>query len=502
MKTPATSIDELTGLRARAWVRESTKRQFDRHGPESQRKNMRTFTDRFGLRLDTVEYVTAGSGKTVHRSPQMQRMIGDARLGMFDILIVGYYDRFQRNLRRTLEIVEDELHPNGVAWVMADLRLVSGNPADWDQMIELALEAERYSTKLGGRIRDGKAAKRETLSDEGSGLVPVGFQRAGDNKVIEPDPRTMPVALQAWELAAAGRADQAIADVTGLTLWQVRTIMRSGLYLGRLRDGRPTSFPAPVPADTAERALAHRSTRKRIGNRARTYRVYPLSGSGPAVCDGCRQPVKGDTKSRRDGTKARVYRHRPDGGCGAWHVGEVSAAVIEDQVGQLLRGAAPDDSTKNRLRSVLAAPVVTPDNLGVRRLEARLKALGAEMVATDRTRSRAVITAEIEQVERELEEARLATITKQPPSPIESIAWLNDLGTLWDDTDDEGRRALAVALFDELGITSGERRGSHRITSVKVSEDAEARGLLLALPSRLEVTLVGDTGFEPVTSRM
>ena len=146
--------------------------------------------------------------------------------------------------------------------------------------------------------------------------------------------------------------------------------------------------------------------------------------------------------------------------------------------------------------------MVTPDNLGVRRLEARLKALGAEMVATDRTRSRAVITAEIEQVERELEEARLATITKQPPSPIESIAWLNDLGTLWDDTDDEGRRALAVALFDELGITSGERRGSHRITSVKVSEDAEARGLLLALPSRLEVTLVGDTGFEPVTSRM
>ncbi len=153
---------------------------------------MRTFADRFGLRLDTVEYVTAKSGKIVYLSPQMQQMIADARLGLFDILLVGYYDRFQRNLRRTLEIVEDDLHPNGVAWVMADLRLVSGNPADYDQMVKQALESERYSTKLGGRIPDGKAAKVEALNDEGSGLVSVGFRRVGDDKVIEPDPGRCP----------------------------------------------------------------------------------------------------------------------------------------------------------------------------------------------------------------------------------------------------------------------------------------------------------------------
>jgi hypothetical protein len=104
-------------------------------------------------------------------------------------------------------------------------------------------------------------------------------------------------------------------------------------------------------------------------------------------------------------------------------------------------------------------------------------------------------------VERELESARIAKITKQPTSYTESIAWLNDIGRPWDDTDDEGRRGLAVALFDELRFTGGIRRGTHRITSVKVSEDAEARGLHLALPSRPEV-MVGDTGFEPVTSRM
>jgi hypothetical protein len=78
--------------------------------------------------------------------------------------------------------------------------------------------------------------------------------------------------------------------------------------------------------------------------------------------------------------------------------------------------------------------------------------------------------------------------------PEEALEWLASLGKLWEDTSDLGRRELALATFAKLGARS------RRIVTVETTEDAERRGLALALPQN--VTMVGDTGFEPVTSRM
>ncbi len=87
---------------------------------------------------------------------------------------------------------------------------------------------------------------------------------------------------------------------------------------------------------------------------------------------------------------------------------------------------------------------------------------------------------------------------------------LNDLGRLWRETDDVERRGLAVTIFSRLGTVADSDRSVHdrrrpahaRIVDVEVTDYAERRGLVLALPARLEVVMVGDTGLEPVTSCM
>ena len=95
----------------------------------------------------------------------------------------------------------------------------------------------------------------------------------------------------------------------------------------------------------------------------------------------------------------------------------------------------------------------------------------------------------------------------------EAIAWLEAMGSGETESirrmgqtglyhPDAGRRDLAVATFARLSIVGTGRRASHRIVSVEETEEAERRGLVLALPASIEVTMVGDTGFEPVTSRM
>ena len=68
----------------------------------------------------------------------MTEMLAEARAGAFDMLLAGYSDRWQRNLRRTLELLEDGLHPAGVALVMCDRRILSSDPQDWDELISEA----------------------------------------------------------------------------------------------------------------------------------------------------------------------------------------------------------------------------------------------------------------------------------------------------------------------------------------------------------------------------
>jgi DNA invertase Pin-like site-specific DNA recombinase len=107
----------------------------------------------------------------------MTEMLAEARAGAFDLLLAGYSDRWQRNLRRTLELLEDSLHPAGVALVMCDRRILSSDPRDWDELVAEAAGAERYSRRLSERITDGYAAKFDRHDDPG-GHAALGFRRS------------------------------------------------------------------------------------------------------------------------------------------------------------------------------------------------------------------------------------------------------------------------------------------------------------------------------------
>ena len=498
MRLPA-KVSDLEGLRAAHWGRESTGRQFEKFGPAAQRRQR---LDAIAERrmVDTgIEWQVAHSGRTIGSTSQFADML--ARAGRdYDVLVVGYNSRFARNLRTAVN-ARHQLHEAGAVLFFADERVLSSDENAWESWAREALEAEAYSRRLARSVNAGYAAKIRDLADQGGGLVPVGFRRVGIQKVIEPDPGTMPTAVAVWELAAQGAADATISAATDLSLWTVRGILRSPLYAGRLRDGRPTRFPAPVDGRLIEQAYEYRRSRTRIGNRLRRNRTYPLSGGGPAVCAICERPIKGDTRTRRDGTKLSVYRHA-EGRCPGWPVREVPSALLDGQVADLLRGAAPNRESAARIRAALARPAVGPDRLGMARLEARLRSLSAELMAPEEDRSTEDIVTEMKRIRSERERMAGAPLEAAVVDPERSIEWLSSLATLWAETSDTGRRELAVATFARLGVINTGERGSHRIVSVEATEEAERRGLVLALPASLEVTVVGDTGFEPVTSRM
>jgi hypothetical protein len=251
-----------------------------------------------------------------------------------------------------------------------------------------------------------------------------------------------------------------------------------------------------------EQALAHRRSRTRVGNRLRRNRTYALTGSGPLVCEACGLGVKGDTRGRRNGTKIAVYRHRDGPDCGGWPVREVPIEALEEQVAAPLDGATPNRESTARIRAALWRPSVQPDRLAVARLDARLKALAAELVAPDQRRSSADIVAEIERLRAERGLLASRPAEQNGVDPDDALRWLASLGQLRRETSDEGRRHMAVATRSPASASCRGHQGLTPDVRVEATEEAERRELVLALPASIEVTMVGDTGFEPVTSRM
>lgn len=478
MKLPE-SLDELEGLRAAHWARESTGRQADRFGPEAQREQRDAAVRRYGLQDTGISWMIAHSGKTVGSTVQFADML--ARAGVdYDVLVVGYVSRFARDLRTAVN-ARHALHQAGAALLFADERVLSSDEDAWETWAREAVEAEAYSRRLGKRVREGFAAKRRRFADPGGGLVSLGFRRNNETKLLEADPAGAALVLRAYELAAAGHPDRLIAAELGVTTWQVRTVLRSTLYAGRLADGTPTRVGPLVPEELRQAAAAVRAARTRSGHQHGRHRVYPLTNRGPLACASCGRFLKGAFKTDR---QVAVYRH--DERCDAWRVAETPAALLDAQVEALLRGASPNRETAARVVAALQSNVVPVDRLEVARIDARLRSLALSLVEAQ---DRDVLT-EMEQLRR-----RKAELLSEKPAqasqidPRDALAWLGDLGQLWADTDAESRRELAVALFARLGAVD------RRIVEVEVTPWAERRGLSVALPG--QVTVVGDTGESP-----
>jgi hypothetical protein len=80
--------EDLANRTWAGYLRESTRGQADRYGPELQRAEQRRFAERHGLIPSDREYVDLVSGKDTLRRTDFARMIRDAEAGAFEVLLV------------------------------------------------------------------------------------------------------------------------------------------------------------------------------------------------------------------------------------------------------------------------------------------------------------------------------------------------------------------------------------------------------------------------------
>ena len=490
MKPLPSSIDDIRGLRAARWIRESTRGQFDRYGPASQREQQDRFIERHVLVDTGITYQVAHSGTTVWQSETMARMLAAAKAGDFDLLLIGYSDRWQRNLRRTLELLEDSLHPAGVALVMCDRRLVSSDRHDWDELVAEATGAEKYSRRLSDRITDGYAAKFKELRDPG-GHAPLGFRRSVEPPhALAVDHATIGTAVGLFERYALGTVSTADLETeTGLKSSRVRGILMNPIYNGwvrravgasEIREAAPWRPEPPVSDSLWARVEEVRLVKTRGGGPRKRGRVDLLGGLLECVCG---------RRIRSDGTFADG-RHRKlhpepcsDWGTRARLGDETWEPAVLAQLGTL----ELSDGLIARVVAALgsARPPVTIER---GRIERRLRDLAMEHVAgLVNDADYLARAAELKAARDQLDAGESAGI-----KPARAVEWLRAIGEAMRRADLPVERAeLVHAIYDRI-VVAGPR-----IVSARLTPAATEHGLALALPEK--VVMARPTGFEPAT---
>jgi DNA invertase Pin-like site-specific DNA recombinase len=441
------SLDELGGLRAARWIRESTSGQFDRYGPDAQRELEARSIARLGLVDTGLEYSAAQSGSTVHSGPAMRAMLADAATGAFDVLVVGYVARWQRNLRQTLNLLEEDLHPAGVAVWFADEELLSSNDRHWDQLVDEAKGAESWLRKHRRRVAEGYAAKRATKRDPG-GHAPFGFRR-NEAKLLEADPELAGIVRGIFERAAARATDREIAAAVNLSLYTVRGVVTSPLYVGRLRTGERAHWPPLVEPALWEEVQAVRARRRTRDGRPGRRRPYALT---MLHCAACGRHLIGDTGRMRHPDPCPEFvavrrepraraRGQRRGMPGHSYRAEAYEAIVRDVLADVSLGA-----------DVVAATVALtrdpePDRLALARV-------GRERDAAMARYRRDRDARELESTMAALDEQEADARAVKHPATLtaaEAVAYLRDLPRWWNDAP-ASRRGLAEALFDRIEV--------------------------------------------------
>jgi DNA invertase Pin-like site-specific DNA recombinase len=223
----------------------------------------------------------------------MNEMLSQAKAGAFDLILAGYSDRWQRNLRRTLELLEDHLHPAGVALVMCDRRILSSDPHDRDELVAESAAAERYTLRLAERVTDGYAAKFDRHDDQ-AGNPPLGFRRLTEPPyTLEVDPATIHNAVALFERYAIGTVSiEQVGRETGLEPDRIRYILRNPLYNGWIRrhrgaaeTRRPAAWRANPPvSDELWARVEDVRWSKTQGGGAAPERAPRSLGRAPRMC--------------------------------------------------------------------------------------------------------------------------------------------------------------------------------------------------------------------------
>jgi DNA invertase Pin-like site-specific DNA recombinase len=151
-------VDRKQSMNAAIYARVSTEKQ----SVDMQLPDLRRYAERMGWPAP-VEYLEKES--SVKRRPVFERMIADARVGKFDVVLVWRIDRFARSIKQFVDTTV-ELAAHRVRLISVSENVDTGDESPFGEFTVklLALLAELERKIIVSRVKAGVAeAKRKGI---------------------------------------------------------------------------------------------------------------------------------------------------------------------------------------------------------------------------------------------------------------------------------------------------------------------------------------------------
>ena len=535
MKYLPRAFEELSGLRCRGLVRESTVEQGEHgSGPAEQRDAEIAFAAKWNLTFDGRFYEDFKSGSSAEKRPQFLQMIADAKAGQFECLLCYDTTRFGRNWREVGRF-EAELHAAGVVVVYVQNNALSSGTSQISQVVHHAL-GEEWLDVHRQKVRAGYRRNRFEKGKV-SGTAPLGYRMGYqavfnpakgmaepvETGILEPDVEPQPrigfsetytradLVRIIGDLYAAGGIgvrplaahlnQQGYRTAKGAPLsgGAIRTVVENPVYAGwiawhertwrRLHgevEERVRGPHQPLWSDAQwEQIQAVRRRQSTGSNGGKVTNTYPFRRL--AVCDRCGHRMYGEPHSSALYMACGTQRERHDCAQQA-----VRSAHLEDQVGEWLETLViPEDwrADIERMQRGIARAVEERPPIDLTRIGHQLDNLKELFVLGDITREEYVGRSR----------ALKASLEGGRPQPTYSEAvlvraarLLAELGDLWKGATPQERQEIAGNLFAEVRVRDD------RIVSSRLAQN-EYLLLVASATARDQVGVARPEGSEPPT---
>ena len=279
---------------------------------EGQVRECKAYIKKNNMQLAGIYADRHITGRT-DRRPEFQRMISDAEVGAFDVLVVYTTDRFSRD-KYDSAIYKRKLKDCGV-----QIRYAAENIPEGPEgiLLEALMEgwAQYYSEELSRKITRGMhdtALKRKSTG----ATTPIGYI-VGPDQTYEIDPDTAPHIVRAFEMFLE---DSSFADISryftanGIRTSRgnpvngnaVRNILTSRRYIGEYKWSDVViegGMPAIVPEDLFYMVQKKIEKKHKPHSRSVEYHL-----SGKLFCGRCGSNYKGVSGTSKTGAKHYYYK--------------------------------------------------------------------------------------------------------------------------------------------------------------------------------------------------
>ncbi len=160
-------------------------------------------------------YIDGGfTGSNIDR-PEMQRLIGDIKLGRISHVIVYKLDRLSRSQKDTLYLIEDVFNPHGVSFVSLNENMDTSTPIGRAMLGIMSAFAQLERETIRERTRMGMKERVKNGYWPGGGKVPFGYDYDREKGILVPNADADKVRLM-YELYLRGWSMMKIASEVGL----------------------------------------------------------------------------------------------------------------------------------------------------------------------------------------------------------------------------------------------------------------------------------------------